>query len=145
MPIREAFTMPRKKKQNPVERQQETSIVSSTLELAEALGMPSAPAPSFSEFPNHIYLYVCTWCGWWTISQGIAEMFGSFKTKPGPRTEPCERCHEGPMYLVRREDILRVAGEPELARKRREREVMEQVYRTAHEKALEEYRKEHEE
>jgi hypothetical protein len=143
MPMREGFTMPRKKKQNPVERQQETIIVSSTRELAEALGMPSALAPSFSKLPNHIYLYVCTWCGWWTISQGIAEMFGSFKTKSEPRTEPCERCHEGPMYLVRREDILRVAGEPELARKRREREVLDQVERAALEKALEEYRKEH--
>jgi hypothetical protein len=97
-----------RKKRHPVKGPQET--VSATQFFAEVLGLPST-APMYNKHPINRYLYVCLQCGWWTISSSVDTVFGSFVGKPGPRTEPCERCQRTPMYLVQREDLLHVVIE----------------------------------
>jgi hypothetical protein len=115
----------RKKKQpGPGEEgYQETTLVNSPEDLGQLLlgkGMqlspfvsPNAPEPSYSKRPTIIFLYICPQCGWWDISTGVDEIFGSFVRKAGPRTEPCERCQHSPMYLVKRHDLLRTFLEAE--------------------------------
>lgn len=93
-----------KKKQPSTQGHQET--ISAAQFFAEVI-------PSYNQRTTIVYLYVCPGCGWWTVSDGVDEVFGSFARKPGLRTEPCERCGLAPMHLMKRDDLLRVVIESE--------------------------------
>ena len=79
-------------------------------DCAEVYVLPKA---SFDSFPYYLYIYVCSECGWWDISNGNDEVWGSLVRKAGPRVAPCERCQHTPMYLLKRDDLLRVVVESE--------------------------------
>ena len=79
--------------------------VAASQSFAEVFGLPSTPLME-NQHPITRYLNGYLQCGWWTISSRVAKVFGSFVRKPDPRTEPCERCQQAPMYLVKREDLL---------------------------------------
>jgi hypothetical protein len=98
---------PHGKRSQPVEGR--TEVITAEQFFTEVLREP--PELSYDNFPHMLYLYICPQCGWWTISTGVDETFGSLVRHPGPRTEPCEKCQFGPMRLVKRDDPLYVVVE----------------------------------
>src|SRR5215471_15093204 len=58
---------PKKRKQRLAPGQQET--------ISADQFFREITSPSYSKRPATIYLYLCPQCGWWDISNGVAEVF----------------------------------------------------------------------
>lgn len=48
--------------------------------------------PTYNRRPLVVYLYICPECGWWTMSNGLPETFGSLVQRPGPEVTRCLEC-----------------------------------------------------